>query len=307
MDGILVLDKPSGLTSHDVVARVRRWTGQRRVGHTGTLDPDVTGVLVLCLGTATRLAEYLSGEDKEYEGVAAFGSATDTQDASGRETERLPNPVVDPEALRQAAREMTGWLRQVPPAFSAVRVRGRRAYDLARRGETVQIAPRLVFIARFEVGEPVARGDLVEVPFTVVCSKGTYVRTLCHDLGRRLGIPAHMASLRRVRQGSFTAADAHPWSRVEEAGQAGRLAELVRAPAWAVRMWPHRHLSEREAEAVRRGRPLAWDPEAVHPGQSPGFRDTEKGEPIALLYRGELAAVYRRKDTCLKPEKVFLQ
>ncbi|MBX6394598.1 MAG: tRNA pseudouridine(55) synthase TruB [Alicyclobacillaceae bacterium] len=301
MDGILVIDKPAGMTSHDVVARIRRWTGERRIGHTGTLDPDVTGVLVLCLGRATRLAEYLSGEDKEYIGTMAFGTATDTQDASGRVIARIENPQVEAQALRRAAEAMTGWIRQRPPSFSAVRIGGKRAYDLARAGQLVELPARTVHVARFEVGDPCPRNGLVEVSFRVACSKGTYVRTLCHDLGQAMGIPAHMVSLRRIRQGPFTLEDALPWAEAEAAGAEGDLPRWVKPMAWAVRNWPRLDLTEEEAAAVRHGKCFLPEDGRIVGGSA------HLPQTIAALYRGELAAVCRAEGRRVRPVKVFLE
>ncbi|MDI3257271.1 MAG: tRNA pseudouridine(55) synthase TruB [Kyrpidia sp.] len=299
MDGILIIDKPSGLTSHDVVQRIRRWLGQGRVGHAGTLDPDATGVLVLCLGRATRLAEYLSGENKEYAGVMALGAATDTQDASGTVIGRVPSPSVCRDDLEKAARSLTGSILQRPPSFSAVRIRGKRAYELARAGRAVDLPARPVSVYRFDVGQPTPRGELVDVPFHVQCSKGTYVRTLCHDLGVRIGVPAHMVSLRRVRQGPFHVEEALSWREVEEEGSLGRLADRVKPMFWALRDWPQIPLSAEEAEALRNGRDLPIEAGRIGEGRSPESL-------LAAVYRDEVAAVCRREGERIRPLKVFL-
>ncbi|CAB3393346.1 tRNA pseudouridine(55) synthase TruB [Kyrpidia spormannii] len=299
MNGVLVLDKPAGLTSHDVVGRVRRWLGIRRIGHTGTLDPDATGVLVLCVGKATRIAEYLSGEDKEYIGVLALGAATDTDDASGEVIERMPNPPADPEALRRAAAALTGEILQRPPAFSAVRVGGKRAYDLARAGRPADLPARKVQVYRFDVGMPTPRGELLEAPFHVACSKGTYVRSLCRDLGAKVGIPAHMASLRRVRQGPFTVEQALPWSEVQRGGEEGRLAEAVRPMLWALRTWPRFTLLAGEVDRLRQGRELMADLARLSPGTSPPGL-------LVAAYQDQLVAVCRRNGERIFPLKVLL-
>jgi tRNA pseudouridine55 synthase len=200
--GVLVIDKPAGMTSHDVVARVRRVLGIRRVGHAGTLDPEATGVLVLCVGEATRLLEYLTGSDKVYEGVVRFGVGTDTDDASGRVIARAPAWHVTREAVEEAAKALCGTIRQRPPAFSAVHVEGRRAYELARAGQAVELPERTVQIHRLEVRRFEA-GEMPWAEFETACSKGTYVRALCRDWGLKLGVPAHLERLRRLRSGPF--------------------------------------------------------------------------------------------------------
>jgi tRNA pseudouridine55 synthase len=199
VDGVLVVDKPRGPTSHDVVDRVRRALRTRRVGHTGTLDPFATGVLPVCVGRATRLARFLSGGDKEYAATVRLGYATTTDDLTG---EPLGPPAavdVGPDVLNAALDELVGSFDQVPPAFSARHVGGRRLYELARRGESV---PRAATPVRVHAVRLLARdGDTLEI--AVCCSAGTYVRALARDLGERLGTGAHLTALRRTRSGTF--------------------------------------------------------------------------------------------------------
>ncbi len=199
MDGVLVVDKPRGPTSHDVVDRVRRALRTRRVGHTGTLDPFATGVLPVCVGRATRLARFLSGGDKEYAATVRLGFATTTDDLTG-EPLGPPAPVeIDPAALDHALEALVGSFDQVPPAFSAKRVGGRRLYELARRGESVPRAASRVAVHAVRL---LAReGETLEI--AVCCSAGTYVRALARDLGERLGTGAHLTALRRTRSGTF--------------------------------------------------------------------------------------------------------
>jgi tRNA pseudouridine55 synthase len=199
VDGVLVVDKPAGPTSHDVVDRVRRALGTRRAGHTGTLDPFATGVLPVCVGRATRLARFLSGGEKEYVAAVRLGFATTTDDRTG-EAQGAPVAVgTTPEALAAALDGLVGSLDQVPPAFSAKRVGGRRLYALARRGEAVARAASRVTVHALRL---VAReGDALEI--VVRCSAGTYVRALARDLGERLGTGAHLTALRRTRSGPF--------------------------------------------------------------------------------------------------------
>ncbi|MDP9207852.1 MAG: tRNA pseudouridine(55) synthase TruB, partial [Actinomycetota bacterium] len=230
MDGVLVCDKPAGLTSHDVVARVRRLAGQRRVGHGGTLDPPATGVLVLALGRATRLLPFLPTEPKRYLAEVAFGAATDTLDAAGTVTGTAAADRVDEPGLRAALAGFLGPQEQVPPMVSAIKVGGERLYAKARRGEEVERAPRPIVIHELEL-LGFAGGERPLATLAVVCSGGTYVRSLAADLGRALGTLAHLASLRRTAVGRFAESDAHT---LEELAEPGRMEAAVLDPAAAM-------------------------------------------------------------------------
>jgi tRNA pseudouridine55 synthase len=205
LDGILLVDKPAGPTSHDAVARARSLLRAKRAGHTGTLDPFATGLLVLCLGEATKFARFAEDLHKEYEAVVRFGLRTDTLDVTGKVLDRS-GAAVTRGALRDALAAMTGPIDQAPPAYSAVRVGGRRAYDRARGGEQVRLPPRKVFVYRIE---PLA-WEPPELRLRVCCSKGTYVRALAAELGERTGTGAVLRELRRTRVGPFDVADAVP-------------------------------------------------------------------------------------------------
>jgi tRNA pseudouridine55 synthase len=203
--GLLLVDKPEKLTSHDVVDEARRLLDLRRIGHTGTLDPAATGLLVLCVGRAVRLQSFLTGFDKTYEGEMLFGIETDTYDRDGTPVGTPhPEPEPDPGRLREILSRFTGDLMQTPPPFSAKKVQGRKFYDLARRGEAVPHAPKSVRISALELLG--VRGDLAS--FRVACSSGTYVRSLVHDVGRELGTGAHLVALRRTAVGTFRVEDA---------------------------------------------------------------------------------------------------
>ena len=216
MNGVLVVDKPSGPTSHDVVGRVRRALGTRRVGHTGTLDPLATGVLPLVIGRATRLAQFLSSDEKEYVADLAFGVSTSTYDALGSELPNEASAPVDLSRLEGALGEFRGTYLQTPPAFSAKKVSGKPAYELARSGASPELKPVQVTVTALEVLEQGER----RASLRVVCSSGFYVRTLAHELGRRLGCGAYLAALRRARAGTFTLADAVPLDVLEHEGVA---------------------------------------------------------------------------------------
>jgi tRNA pseudouridine55 synthase len=217
------------LTSHDVVQRVRRWSGQRRIGHTGTLDPMASGVLVLCLGRATRLVEYYQGHDKTYSAEIALGAATDTYDATGQITAVAPVPSLNEERIQTALAQFQGELLQTPPIFSALKQSGEALYRRARRGETVEPPPRPITIYHLELLAWQAEPGANQARFTVRvrCSAGTYVRSLAHDLGIALGTLGHLAALRREVAGVFTLDLAHPLESVQAAAEAGHLADLL--------------------------------------------------------------------------------
>lgn len=205
-EGFLVVDKPSGITSHDVVARVRRATGIRKVGHAGTLDPMATGVVVVAIGRVTRLIRFLQDQDKEYVATACFGVATDTLDADGNVTDTTPMDVTEAD-VRSAAARFVGRIDQVPPMVSALKKDGRRLYELAREGVEVERPPRPVDIHEIEILS-VTPGPHPSVDFRVVCGKGTYVRSLADDIARALGGFAHLTALRRTRSGGLDLAHA---------------------------------------------------------------------------------------------------
>lgn len=240
-EGVVAVDKPAGLTSHDAVDVIRRSLGTRKVGHAGTLDPMATGLLLVGVGRATRLLRYLSGMGKEYEGTARLGEETDTLDADGAliRTAAVNATQAD---LERVVGTFVGESVQTPPAYSAVKVRGRPLYRSARRGESVEAQPRVVRVETFEVGPFDGR----DFDFKVVCSGGTYVRALVADVGRALGCGAHLVRLVRTAIGPFSLADAVPLDAVNDPMPTER----------AVAHLPRVELSEDEAEAARNGRAL---------------------------------------------------
>jgi tRNA pseudouridine55 synthase len=286
-DGLVVVDKPAGCTSHDVVARLRRAYGQRRIGHAGTLDPDATGVLLVGLGRATRLLRYLSDAGKAYEGRIVCGVATSTLDAAGEVVDQRPMPITRDDAER-ALPHFLGDIEQLPPMVSAVKVGGRRLHDLARAGEEVERAPRPVHVDRFDVVsfEP---GPYPEADVEVECGSGTYVRSLAADLGAALGGCAHLAALRRTRVASFTLADAHPLAEVEADPPAAVLPLTT-----AMRDLERVDVDAEQARAVSHGVSFAA-----------GTLVTEGGGPYALVDpEGALLAVYDTRGAALRPEVV---
>lgn len=232
-DSVLLVDKPAGPTSHDVVARVRRVAGHSRVGHTGTLDPPATGVLVLCLGRATKLVRFLQAGTKTYAARIRLGIATDTQDAEGVELSRTDASHLDEADVCGALQAFQGDIEQIPPMVSAVKVDGMRLHELARRGETVEREPRPVTISSLVVDRFVP-GPVAEVDVLLTCSAGTYVRTIAHDLGASLGVGGSLATLRRIANGPFTVEECVELPAVEEMDPAG-LQALGLDPLDAVR------------------------------------------------------------------------
>lgn len=286
-DGLVVVDKPAGCTSHDVVARLRRIFGQRRIGHAGTLDPDATGVLLVGLGRATRLLRYLTEAGKAYDGRIVFGVATSTLDAAGDIVDQRPMPLTRAEVV-QAMPRFVGDIEQLPPMVSAVKVGGRRLHELARAGETVERAPRPVHVDRFElVG--FADGPYPEADVVVECGSGTYVRTLAADLGDALGGCAHLASLRRTRVGSFTLDESHTIDAVEADADAVVLPLLE-----AMRDLERVDVDEEQARAVAHGMSFAA-----------GALDVVGAGPFAVADgTGSLLAVYETRGAGLRPSVV---
>lgn len=269
-DGVIVVDKPAQMTSHDVVAAVRRAVRipgvprrrQPKVGHAGTLDPDATGVLVVCLGRATRLVPYLQASRKTYDARLQLGVTTTTLDASGDVTARADASAVDEESLCEVLKSFVGDIEQIPPMVSAVKVGGERLYAKARRGEEVQRQPRPVTIHEI-VLEDFVPGDRAEAAFLVTCSSGTYIRTLAADVGERLGVGAHLTWLRRLASGRFSLESAVDLEKLAELGAAGRLGEIVISPSQAVADYPRITADNGMATALRHGKPL---PSTNHPG-----------------------------------------
>jgi tRNA pseudouridine55 synthase len=262
MDGLLVIDKPGELTSHDVVARVRHILHERRIGHTGTLDPFATGVLVLLLGKATRLAQFLSGEDKEYDAIIRLGYATDTGDRTGTRIDGPKNTLGNwnEQQIEAALASLRGWIDQVPPMYSAKKREGKKLYELARRGEEVDREPVRVCIHEFAAIK--ADGHLIKDNLDgtfdfrahVVCSSGTYVRTLAEDFGKRLSVGAHLAELRRTRVGEFKVEAAVTLDDLKVSFAEEALGEVVVTPSAALSKLPFVHLSAQDVRNVSHGR-----------------------------------------------------
>lgn len=291
-DGLLVVDKPRDWTSHDVVARVRRVCGTRRVGHAGTLDPMATGVLVLGVNRATRLLTYLVGCDKAYTATIRLGESTVTDDAEGEVVSRTPAGHLDDDTVRTAVSRLTGEIDQVPSAVSAIKVRGRRSYARVRGGEEVDLPARRVTVHRFDVlaVRPDPDSGTTDVDVEVEVSSGTYVRALARDLGAALGVGGHLTALRRTRVGDFTLDSAVPLERLVDEGAGAHLIPLADA---AARAFPVRRLTTDEARAVGFGQRIA----AARPGRE---------EPVAALDpEGRLVALLDETGTLARSRVVF--
>jgi tRNA pseudouridine55 synthase len=288
VDGLLVVDKPAGCTSHDVVARIRRLAGTRRVGHGGTLDPMATGVLVVGIGRATRLLGHLAGRDKAYDATIRLGVTTTTDDAEGGVVSTVDPGGVDDEALGVAMSALVGDIEQVPSAVSAIKVGGERAYKLVRQGEQVQLAARPVHVAAFAL--LARRGDEVDVH--VECSTGTYVRALARDVGAALGVGAHLTALRRTRVGSFTLDSAASLEALDALVAAGEPLPVVSLAVAAKEIFPVWEVSEPDARRLTQGQRL------TPVGLAPGF-------VAAFAPDGELVALVEERDGAVRPATVF--
>ncbi len=245
----MVVDKPAGITSHGVVARARRALGTRKIGHAGTLDPMATGVLVLGVGRGTKLLTYLVGADKTYRATIRLGVATVTDDREGDELSRTDASATPDDAVRRGVRALIGEIEQVPSAVSAIKVDGRRAYDLVRAGEEVTLAARRVTVHRFDVLDLRRDEGTIDVDVEVDCSSGTYVRALARDLGAALGVGGHLTALRRTRVGAFGESDAAPLDTLTPASVTG-LAAAARE------LFPAREVTAEEARRLVRGQRL---------------------------------------------------
>jgi tRNA pseudouridine55 synthase len=287
VSGLIIVDKPSGWTSHDVVARIRRLAGTRRVGHAGTLDPMATGVLVAGIEKATRLLGHLALTEKEYLATIRLGQATDTGDADGTVISGAPASGLALEHVQAAASGFTGQIQQVPPATSAVKVGGQRAYQLARRGLTPVLAARTVTVHEFAVSDPRPGDGTLDVTAAVRCSSGTYVRALARDLGEALGVGGHLTMLRRTRVGPYRLSDA---STLDQLAAGLRVIPLAQAAAAA---FPVRALTEAEADALSHGASL-------------GATGTGNGPVAALSPDGVLIALVEEREGRARPLAVFV-
>jgi len=293
--GILLLDKPSGPTSHDVVMDVRRGAGQKQVGHAGTLDPLATGLLVICLGAATRLSDYLRDKAKRYRARVRLGQSTNTYDADGKITatsDRLPDRV----SVEEALVKFRGLIHQRPPAFSAIKRGGKKAYELARAGQAIELEARPVEIYSLELLE----WQPPEFTLDVLCSAGTYIRSLAHDLGETLGCGAHLTALRRTASGSFHIHEAVTLDDLQKAFEIGEWKRYLHPADVAVADWPEVGLTAEAAARIQHGQPIPLEEYADEYARA----YSPAGEFIALLRADTRAGVWRPHKVLLPPRNV---
>lgn len=301
MEGILPLYKPAGMTSHDCVYRLRKILKMKRIGHTGTLDPDVTGVLPICLGRATKVAEYITDAGKAYEGEVTIGFTTTTEDASGETVEtKVVDRTITREEILAIFQDLTGEIEQTPPMFSAVKVKGKRLYEYARQEIEVERPSRKVQIYNMSLLDERTHfeGETISFRFRVSCGKGTYIRTLAVMIGERLGYPAHMSYLQRIQSASMTLDDCYTLEQVEELANAGGVQSVLKPLEDGISDLPKYEISDKVAEKVKNGVVL----------EIPTHLEKVEGPIAVCLADGTVLAIYRkhpRKPGLLKPDKVL--
>ncbi len=288
--GLLVIDKPTGPTSHDIVNIVRRGTQIRKVGHTGTLDPYASGVLLILLGSVTRLAEYLLEVDKEYLATIRFGTATSTFDAAGRVTATRPFTFRE-ESLEAKLATFVGERLQVPPVYSAIKIGGRKAYDMARAGEEIEMAPRKVHIYELAL----LRWESPNAVVRVRCSRGTYIRSIAHDIGEAMGSHAHLVSLRRIRLGPFSVERATPVEELKRRFLEGTWEKAAMPASAVLEGWETVQLTAEDAEKIRNG--IAVPSPQGSAGRARAI--APDGELLAVLEADPVAGTWQ-------PKKVFI-
>lgn len=301
MEGILPLYKPKGMTSHDCVFKLRKMLRIKRIGHTGTLDPQVDGVLPICIGKATKVAEYITDAGKDYEGEVTIGFSTTTEDATGEIVEQKKvTEIISREKILSAFTQLTGEISQTPPMFSAVKVNGKRLYEYAREGKVIERPTRVVTIYSMELldDRELFDGEKISFRFKVSCSKGTYIRTLAVMIGEALGYPAHMSALTRTRSAAFTLSDCLTFEQVEEKLEQGTFAEELRPLEIAFTQLPKFQINDKVAEKVKNGAIL----------QIPDHLNDIYGPIIVETADGTALAVYEKhpsKIGLMKPSKVL--
>lgn len=293
--GILNVYKEKGYTSHDVVAKLRGIVGQKKIGHTGTLDPDATGVLPVCLGKATKVCDLLTDKDKTYRAILRLGLTTDTQDISGKVIEERDPEGLTEEAVREALLSFVGDYEQVPPMYSALKVNGKKLYELAREGKTIERKSRPVHIYEIKIEEM----NLPRVEFTVTCSKGTYIRTLCHDLGEKLGVGGCMEELQRIAVGRFHLRDALTLQEIQEMKEEGTLEEVLRPVDSVFMQYPKMQVKTAYESLALNGNPLPQKGVIAFEGA--------RVDQIFRLYTeaGEFLALYKKTPTDYRIVKMF--
>ncbi|MFG6115073.1 tRNA pseudouridine(55) synthase TruB [Halobacillus sp. MO56] len=298
LDGILPVWKPKGWTSHDCVMKVRKILHTKKVGHTGTLDPDVEGVLPLCIGRATKIVPFLTDTIKVYEAVVTLGYATDTEDSSGEAVEsREVSEPFDEKAVSEILNSFQGKIKQVPPMYSAVKVKGKKLYEYAREGKIVERPVREVYIHNIEkLGSMRYEDGKASFPFQVICSKGTYIRTLCVDIGRELGYPAHMSFLERTRTGDISKEDCFPLEEIQKLADHEAYDKLLLPLERGLNHLDAWQVDEETSEKIKHGQVL--------PAPAQNFTS----DVFCVKFQDEVLAIYQfhpEKKGKVKPVRVF--
>lgn len=301
MEGIIPLYKPKGMTSHDCVFRLRKILHMKKVGHTGTLDPDVTGVLPICIGRATKVAEYITDAGKAYEGEVTIGFSTTTEDAGGEVIERkVINRVIERKEILKVFEAFTGTIEQTPPMYSAVKVNGKKLYEYARQGIEVERPTRTVTIYSIDLldDRQSFSGEQISFRFRVSCSKGTYIRTLAVMIGEALGYPAHMSDLSRIKSAAFSLSDCYTFEEIETKMADGNLIDILYPIEAALSYLPKYMISDKIAEKVKNGAVLPI-PESFVQERNPIVVETEAGKALAIYIH------HPTKPGMMKPAKVL--
>lgn len=311
MDGIINVYKEAGFTSHDVVAKLRGILKQKKIGHTGTLDPAAIGVLPVCVGKATKVCELLTEKDKTYQAVCRLGMVTDTQDATGKVLEEHSIAGITEQKLRETVASFQGEIEQIPPMYSAIKVDGKKLYELAREGKTIERKPRKVNIMKIHI----VQIDLEEQTFVmeITCSKGTYIRTLCHDIGQKLGVGAIMQSLVRTRVAGFHIKDALTLAQIEDLVQENKLQEKMYAIEAIFSDYPKRKVLKEYSKNLANGNILKQDQLEDLPisllaemwiNQSE-WSVAHKDEYLIYDEKGNFKAIYRKRGDTFSVVKMF--
>ena len=300
-EGILPLWKEAGMTSHDCVFKLRKILKMKRIGHTGTLDPDVEGVLPICLGQATKVAEYVMSQGKTYRAVVSLGTSTTTEDASGEIIDTVSGSMtVQRQQVQEVLQQLTGTIVQTPPMYSSVKVNGRRLYEYAREGKVIDRPSREVTIHRLDLlsQEQQWQGPSIEFEIEVACSKGTYIRTLAVQIGEKLGVPAHMKKLVRTEAGGFVSSEAVTLAQLEEMMQAASIQTIVQPIERALTKWPYHEIPSSLEKGFANGQTL------------PAHTDLAVHDKMVVGKQGIAHAVYvlhPEKEGYMKPEKMFIR
>ncbi|RXT15159.1 tRNA pseudouridine(55) synthase TruB [Ammoniphilus sp. CFH 90114] len=297
--GIIPLLKPPGMTSHDCVGKLRRILKMKKIGHTGTLDPSVIGVLPICIGHATRVVEYIQDLPKEYVGTVSLGRSTTTEDADGETVEErsVTTPLSEVE-VKEVLKSFLGTIDQVPPMYSAIKVNGRRLHELAREGKEIERKARSVQIYELHVLSMDLNPPYPEITIHVKCSKGTYIRTLCVDIGKKLKYPAHMKNLQRVASGPFRLKDCVTFEQIQEAVEDGTIDSIIKPLDWALLHYPEVRVNLGQVPDIYNGKKIRLEMDFTE-GQL--IRVYSMEGTFLALYK----AVYLEGEAWGKPEKVF--